>query len=277
MSAEFQLTVNEYTKFWRDASYDNMELLHANFITHTFTRHYHEEYVVGVIERNAYEFYHRGGMQTISEGEIVLINPGEIHSGRPLYDSGWTYRVFYPTVTLMRRIACEMTGKPWDMPYFPDSVVDDPYLAQQILSLHLLMEHSQSRLARDTQLRVALATLISRYAVNRPLNLAMSNEPRAIKRVQDYLETHYADNVSLDELAQVAALSPYHLVRIFKQETGLPPHQYLAHLRVLRAKSLLTAGMAIRDVAASTGFTDQSHLTRWFKRVIGIPPGKYAG
>jgi len=275
MSGQFQLTTNEYAKFWRDASYHNLELLHANFITHTFTYHYHEEYVVGVVERSAYEFYHRGAMHTIREGEIVLINPGEIHSGHPLSESGWTYRTMYPPVTLMRQIAAEMTDQQWDTPFFPDSVVTDPYLAQQFLSLHLLMEHSPSRLARDTQLRVALATLISRYAVNRPLTLAAGNEPMAVKRVLDYLETHYAENVALDELANVAALSPYHLVRVFKQETGLPPHKYLAHLRVLRAKSMLTAGMAIRDVAAATGFTDQSHLTRWFKRVIGIPPGKY--
>lgn len=271
-----ELRTREYANFWRDAKYDNLEMLHAKFITHAFTRHYHEEYVVGVIVRGSYEFYHRGEMVKIREGEVVVINPGELHSGQAYHDKGWTYRTMYPSITLMRRIAAEITEKNWEMPFFQQSVIHDPYLAQQLQALHLLFEQSHSQLARDTQLRIVLGTLISRHAINRSLSVMLATDQQVVRQVRDYLHEHYAENVSLDDLAEVAGLSPYHLVRVFKKEMGLPPHQYLAHLRVLRAKAMLSSGEAIGKVATATGFTDQSHLTRWFKRVMGIPPGKYA-
>jgi AraC-like DNA-binding protein len=71
-------------------------------------------------------------------------------------------------------------------------------------------------------------------------------------------------------------LSPYHVIRIFRKATGLPPYTYFEQLRIERAIDLLRRGVPISDVAVMTGFSDQSHLTRRFKRVVGVPPGKYA-
>jgi AraC-like DNA-binding protein len=93
--------------------------------------------------------------------------------------------------------------------------------------------------------------------------------------VRHYLEAHYMDNPSLETLAQIAGLSPFHFVRVFRQATGLPPHTYLTQLRINRAKAQLQAGDPIADVAAATGFSDQSHLTRRFKRIVGVTPGQF--
>ena len=70
--------------------------------------------------------------------------------------------------------------------------------------------------------------------------------------------------------------SPFHLVRVFRAATGLPPHAYLTQVRLQHAKRLLAAGALIAWVAADTGFTDQSHLARHFKQVTGVTPGQYA-
>ncbi len=64
-------------------------------------------------------------------------------------------------------------------------------------------------------------------------------------------------------------------MRVFRQETGLPPHTYLIQLRINQAKAHLQAGETIAEVAAATGFSDQSHLTRRFKRIVGVTPGQY--
>ena len=80
----------------------------------------------------------------------------------------------------------------------------------------------------------------------------------------------------LAELAAVAGLSRFELVRCFRSGTGLTPHAYQVNLRIGRARELLAAGMAPAQVAAQCGFCDQPHLTRAFRRLVGVTPARYA-
>jgi AraC-like DNA-binding protein len=79
-----------------------------------------------------------------------------------------------------------------------------------------------------------------------------------------------------DELSAIAGLSPFHLVRSFTRRFGLPPHAYQIHVRVERARALLTTGMPPVQVASSVGFADQSHFTRHFRRINNVTPANYA-
>lgn len=271
------LPSREKSKFWRATDYHNLELLSATYITHRFSHHYHETYALGVIERGVYQFYHRGAIERIHQGQVLLINPTEVHGGKPVDDIGWKYRMLYPSITLMKKIAQEITGDDWAVPHFSKPVVEDPFVARQLLHLHHVLEQSDNRLKRDTAMRVALGSLVLRHAENHPAGYCISTERDAVRRVREYLETSYEANTALDELADIAGLSPFHLVRVFKGETGLPPHTYLTHVRIMRAREMLQNNpLSIADVAYATGFTDQSHLTRWFKRIVGVTPGKYA-
>ena len=83
------------------------------------------------------------------------------------------------------------------------------------------------------------------------------------------------DGPSLEKLAREVGTHPSHLVRVFRREYGLPPHRYLVGRRLDRARPLLLAGMPIADVAAATGFHDQSHLTRHFRALLGTTPGAF--
>ncbi len=94
-------------------------------------------------------------------------------------------------------------------------------------------------------------------------------------RVRDYLHDNYMRPITLDELAQVAALSPYHFQRQFKAHYHVTPHQMLMAIRLWRAKAFLTHGMPAAEVAIAVGLTDQSHLTRAFTQRYGITPVRY--
>lgn len=88
-----------------------------------------------------------------------------------------------------------------------------------------------------------------------------------------YIQEHLDQDLSLDQIAAAINLSAYHFSRLFKQSTGLAPHQYQIRCRVERAKELLQASeMTIADIATQVGFYDQSHLSRHFKRIIGVSP-----
>lgn len=99
--------------------------------------------------------------------------------------------------------------------------------------------------------------------------LSKAKLQQAIAYIQEYLD----QDLSLDEIAAEVNLSAYHFSRLFKQSTGLAPHQYQIRCRVERANELLQAGdMTIADIATQVGFYDQSHLSRHFKRIVGVSP-----
>ena len=91
-----------------------------------------------------------------------------------------------------------------------------------------------------------------------------------------HLHERWDERVTLAELAGVAGLSRFKLVRRFGEQNGVTPHAFQTNLRVDRARGLLAAGVPPAEVAAVCGFADQPHLTRVFKRAVGVTPGRYA-
>jgi AraC family transcriptional regulator len=99
----------------------------------------------------------------------------------------------------------------------------------------------------------------------------------ALRAVEEYIDAHLDQNIALADLADVARLSEFHFARLFKQTTGLSPHQFVIHQRVERAKRLIAAGrLSLAQIAGDVGFSDQSQLSRHFKRLVGVTPKRFA-
>lgn len=93
------------------------------------------------------------------------------------------------------------------------------------------------------------------------------------RRVITYIEDHLAEDLSLSAIATEASLSPYHFARLFKESTGLSPHQYVIRRGVKRAKLLLsTTDWSLATIAHAVGFAHESHLALHFKRLTGLSP-----
>jgi AraC-like DNA-binding protein len=270
------LTKKETSTFWHAPDIGDLELLRANFITHQFPRHFHEGYVMGVIERGVEAFHYRGAIHYAPAGSIVVINPGEVHTGFAGDASGWTYRMLYPSVDLIREIDTQMTGRNRDLPAFPEPVIRDRELALRLQQLHRILGESGTALRRQTLFMETVSLLLRCHGDRRIPLQAAKPEPRAVKQVRDRLETGFEQNISLRELSNLTGLSPFHLTRVFRNATGLPPHGYLSQVRIQQAKTLLSRGMPPARVAFETGFADQSHLTRQFKRFTGVTPGHFS-
>ena len=93
-----------------------------------------------------------------------------------------------------------------------------------------------------------------------------------LARVLEYLDAHLAENVTISELAALVSLSPAHFSTLFRNTTGMPPHQYRNRLRLERARALLETGSSPCATALAVGFYDQSHLARHFRRAYGATP-----
>lgn len=98
----------------------------------------------------------------------------------------------------------------------------------------------------------------------------------AIHRCTQYIETHYYEKISLEQMASMAFLSPTYLSRIFKQETGAAFNDYLNRVRIQKSKELLRhRDLRLADISGAVGFEDQSYFTKVFKRVVGVTPNRY--
>jgi len=93
-----------------------------------------------------------------------------------------------------------------------------------------------------------------------------------LRRLRDYVVAHLDEPIGIEALADIAGRSPFHFTRVFTRSVGMTPHRYVVHLRLQRAIELVREGRSgLAEIAAHTGFADQSHLSRWVRRVHGVP------
>lgn len=253
--------------YWHHPAVSGVDLMRARFTRHGFTRHTHETFALGVVRAGTSGLWAGGTRHVIGVGGVALLNPDVAHTGGPVDDVGWAYRVFYPSVDVVA--AATGSRDPW----FTRQVVEDP-VAAEILGRAHVATRSADRLASETLLLTALSLLWRGYGGG-PRVVPRRGGARQAAAVREVLHARLVDPPSLDELAALAGTSRFALLRAFRARYGLPPHAYLNQLRVRRARALLDDGVPAATVAVAVGFTDQSHLSRHFRRLVGVTPGRY--
>ncbi|UTM59308.1 AraC family transcriptional regulator [Photobacterium sp. CCB-ST2H9] len=254
---------------------EGLDYLNASYIEQTFSRHAHEGYCVGVISEGTQGFYHNGAEHLAPQNTIILVNADEIHTGYAATDHGWSYRALYPLPQLFEQISQDL-GKPeYGAPYFRQSVVRDDQLAAHFRQLFDTLDHSTDPLYRETLIYTALTQLVVRQGCSRMAVKPARGSDKSLSMVKEFLDEYSNWQITLTELAALACMTPYSLVRAFKRKFGLPPHAYQIQARLRLARRLLKQGRSIQDAAIEAGFHDQSHFHRHFKSAMGITPGRY--
>jgi AraC-like DNA-binding protein len=268
------MTRHEWSRHTYEPQLD-VELLHAVYKTHAFPRHMHDYYVVCQIEDGCQSFTYRGAKHHTGTGALIVLHPGEPHTGEPADEWGFEYRAIYPTVAHMQQAVAEVTGHTDPLPFFAEVPIIDPVLSCSIRTLHRVLCGPSPPLERESRLLWILAQLIIRHGDLQVPAQPRRQERRAVRRARDYLAANLAQGTTLRELAAEVGLSPYYLLRVFRDEVGMPPHAYLESMRVQEAQRLLKQGEPLAAVAHDLGFNSQSHFTTSFRRIIGVTPGQY--
>lgn len=266
----------EHAKLWSVAHLNGLTLLRADFVTYSFKRHAHDYFVIGMIEAGMQKFSYQRDVFVTPPTGLIVINPGEAHTGEAAIASGFRYRALYPETETMQQIAAHIKGRTQDIPFFSQPVVHDEALFQAMHRLHLTLESSASALEQESMYLEALAHLILRHGDTRPQARRIGHERTEVKRICAYIEDHFASEVKLADLAAFVHWNPFYLLRVFRSEMGLPPHAYLETVRIREAQRLLKQGVSLAETVYQTGFSSQSHFTTTFKRLIGVTPGYYA-
>jgi AraC-like DNA-binding protein len=251
-----------------------VELHEGAAFSHSYPRHCHDELFVTAITGGAGVFRYGRTEHRATAGTLVFIVPGEVHSHSP-GRGGRSFRSLHAGSPFVSELAPELPklAGPGGL---RSGATTEARLFRRFLGLHGVLADDRDRLHAESRLLEFFAGLVGRLPDAPEPPPPSGRERSAVRRAQEFLDESGSSPVSLRELAALAGLSPFHFHRIFRRQVGMPPHEYLIRRRLLRARALLGNGVPVAEVAAATGFADQSHLTRHFKRLLGVPPADYS-
>jgi AraC-like DNA-binding protein len=247
-------------------------------VHHAYRPHSHRTWTIAVVQRGAARFEVDSTRQRADAGELFVLEPEAVHTGMAAVPEGWAYKVLYVEPSVWHDWA-EMGGP---APRAARWVVfRDPALRAALLRAHSALALPAPGLEGEESVLGAIAGLAphlrgASMTTSVPHRRRVDGEHAAVRRARAYLQDRWDQPVSLAELAGVAGLSRFELIRRFRGQNGLTPHAFQRDLRIDRARALLADGVPAAAVAAACGFADQPHLSRVFKRLVGVPPGAYA-
>jgi AraC-like DNA-binding protein len=262
------------TRYWHDPRVPGLGLLRADFTDHEYRPHVHSEMVVAVTDSGGATVTSRGVEEEARPDRLIVLNPGEVQSARMGHSRRWIYRSFYFGEDALEDIDCSLGLA--RRPYLPSGAIDDAKLVAEFRSLHSALE----RPGDVWEVREGLVQVFARLFERRGTAVrsmgAGSDDYSRFRKVAAVVQAHHRDELPLEELAALADLNVFRLIRLFKRVAGLTPHAYLVQLRLDHARRHLRNGMPIAAAAMASGFYDQSALTNHFRRSYGITPRQYA-
>lgn len=239
---------------------------------HQFEKHLHDDYVIW-LNSSACEYYSlRGSSYLLEPGCISIIEPGMIHTNHSTEQLASHLRSFYISEKWIQDLVYTCSEKV-NCHQAKTVEVNDRFIWLELIKLHDRLLAAQDYLEIECNLMSVFVDLFKRLGCLVPD--AANPLGRKLIMAKEYMHAHLSVNISLDDLAEIAGCSSYHLIRLFRKEMNITPHAYLVQLRLERARQHLDHGKSIIDAAFLSGFADQSHLTRKFKVRYGISPGRY--
>lgn len=255
--------------------------LRGIYSTHTlsgqqFGRHWHDAYSFGILEQGAQRWTSGRGQVEAFAGQVMTANPGEVHDGRPLGCAIRRWRI----LAVDTSVFCPMIDQGGTPAEIARPAIDDPALYQVLRRLFRRIEGWNRRTGNKTAealgceeaLVESAVLLVARHGTG-PRPMEAPNHD--LRSVRERLADLPFDPPSLAEMAAMTGLSRYQVLRRFEKAYGLPPHAWVLSRRAEYALRLIRRGQTLAEVAAASGFADQSHMTRAFVRHYGFTPGAW--
>ncbi|KOF55504.1 MULTISPECIES: AraC family transcriptional regulator [unclassified Achromobacter] len=262
------------SRYWWDRHTPGLSLMCADFTTQEYPPHTHDGFVIAVTETGGSVIKSRGVVEEARSSTLFVFNPVEAHAGWMGSSERWRYRSFYLTQSAIDAVARGLGIE--DVPYFTRNMFGDRDLIDSFLTLHRALEDGHD-LFRERELLFSTFGQLYRRHGSGGGRIDPPPRDRALLRiVTDFVNDRHAQDLRLEDLSAAAGLTPFQLIGLFKRCLGLTPHAYLTQVRLGRACRYLRLGMPIAQVAAATGFYDQSALTKHFKRCYAITPLQFA-
>lgn len=234
------------------------------------TRHYHNSFEIYYLKEGYCNYFIDNRSYDLEPGDLVLIPEGVIH--KTMYKKEKHTRLLinctsYYVPTSMRSIIPSMLY-----------LYRNPSLSKQIEELmeKIAVEYETNDIYRTEALKCLTHELFFLLARNAGNRARVETGNIFVEETVNYIQQNYMNDISLSEMARMRAVSPEHLSRTFKKETGFGFSEYLTLVRLQKAEYMLRnePGKSISEVAYATGFNDSNYFSDKFKRTYGITPSK---
>jgi len=231
----------------------------------------HEQFGIGVVERGGQLSHSGRGQVEAGPGDVITVNPGEVHDGTPIGDAGRSWRILYFDPAALAQAAADAQEGGSGSFEITRPVLSDVRASNLVRRLFAAATSSGAPMRSEELL---LATLAAIGTGRRAADAHALHKEVALARTA--IDDDPAAERTLADLAEVSGLGRFQLLRGFARATGLTPHAYIVQRRVELARRLISGGLTLAEAAATSGFSDQSHMTRAFAARFGVTPGAYA-
>jgi len=239
---------------------------------HSFARHTHEQFGIGLIFAGAQKSLSGRGMVEAEAGEIITVNPNEVHDGAPIGE-GRSWRILYFDPAIVTDLQREIGEGGAGRSEIPRPVIRNPEIAARFETLFRAVTGGTADALLHEELLLQLVADVMQERAEQEDRTAV---PASIRAARDLIDDDPLAVISLADLSRESGLSRFQVLRGFAKATGLTPHAYLVQARIHIARRLIAQGTPLAEAAFASGFADQSHMTRVFTRKYGLSPRVYA-
>ncbi|KMN78032.1 transcriptional regulator [Chromobacterium sp. LK11] len=235
----------------------------------SFSRHTHDQFGIGVVMRGAQDSASGRGEVRATPGNMITVNPNEVHDGRPVAGKAREWRMLYLDPELIAQTAKAMgysVGVEFIHP-----VLQHPSAVTAFGRLYAALTRPGQEPWHEILEQELFQILPPLLGDARSTHVELLS--KELSRAKERIDAHPEIPVSLAELAAEAGLSRFHFLRIFKAAMHLPPHAYRLQRQLQMARRLIMTGHSLLQASYLAGFADQSHLTRHFISNYGLTPG----
>ena len=235
-----------------------------------FPRHSHDQFGIGVINAGGHRSWSDIGWVEARRGDIIMVNPGEMHDGSCLDRKPRSWKMLYFEPRLASEILAEDQS---NTARILRPTVRDRDQARRFERLFSAMTAPRpDSLHIDEEFLMTLGYAFRNHSSHRPLRVAA--QP-SVQQIVKLVDREPERPLSLQAMADMAGVSRFHFLRGFSRATGATPHAYILQRRVRLARRFIAAGQDLTEASARAGFADQSHMTRAFVRQLGVTPARY--
>lgn len=261
--------------FWRDPAMPFVESRRACRSRACYRPHHHPTFSIGAVDggRSVFTGAANGPVE-LQPGTLVFVPAGRVHACNPMPGAEWSYQMLHLHADWLRAVRQEYAQTD-AMDDEPVRIVVAPAAYARFCQLNALLFSDAA--ARDKE--TALIEFIGDRDTEQGLRIEAPTIPsRVADQIQpalDALRAAPAAAIALRELAQLAGMSRYQLIRAFRAVTGMTPHAWQLNLRINLARERMRQGDDLSDLAQRLGFADQAHFQRVFKAHAGVTPGRF--
>lgn len=235
---------------------------------YSLTRESFDSFLLMYIQKGELSLTYEGFTRRVTAGQFVLLDCYKLHSYST--DKGWeclwchfdgiTARPYYNNIV-------SRLGNVFSMP-------DTHQVLNKLTAI--LKIFFRGTLVREPLLSKYLTDILTEFLLYTPTNKQTGSSANIAEEIITYINEHFREDISVEDLASRVGLSQYHFIRTFKKETGFTPHEYLVNTRIATAKYLLkNTRLSVKDICFASGFSCESVFCGAFKRHQGMTPVQY--